>query len=125
MLGDGRKGHPSEAPYDRIIATACAEEVSSAWLEQLVEGGRVGLPLRLDPDGAANQLIPVLERQGLRLHSLDLTWGGFMPLHGGDGGWRPPPAVLNVTHSTNGQHSSLTSALPADVLEHAGEPRCL
>ncbi len=122
MVGDGRQGHPGAAPYDRIIATACADEIPRAWFDQLAEGGRLELPLRLDPDGAAIQVIPVLERRGNRLRSLALTWGGFMPLHGGEGGWRPPPAALSASRSVNGKHFSLISItgagleqLPADV----------
>jgi methyltransferase of FxLD system len=108
-VGDGREGHRSDAPYDRIIVTACADELSRAWREQLTEGGRLELPLRLDPDGAAIQLIPVFERGGNRLRSVGLTWGGFMPLHSGDGGWRPPPATLSAARSSRASASSLMS----------------
>jgi methyltransferase of FxLD system len=108
-VGDGREGHPSRAPYDRIIATACADEIPNAWLEQLADGGRIELPLRLDPDGAAIQVIPVLEREGDRLRSTALTWGGFMPLHSGDGGWRPLPVTLAANRSVRGRHTSLVS----------------
>jgi protein-L-isoaspartate(D-aspartate) O-methyltransferase len=109
QVGDGRQGHPEAAPYDRIIVTACADEISSAWLEQLADGGRLELPLRLDPDGAAIQLIPVLERHGRRLQSVGLTWGGFMPLHDGDGGWRPPPAALSASRTAKGRHTALAA----------------
>jgi hypothetical protein len=77
----------------------------------------VGLPLRLDPDGAAIQLIPVLERQGDRLRSVGMTWGGFMPLHSGDGGWRPPPATLGASRTGNGKHSSLFSLSGAGLAQ--------
>ena len=98
-VADGREGHPSAGPYDRIIVTACADKIPRAWFDQLKDGGLLELPLRLDRDGAAIQLIPVLERQRDRLHSVGLTWGGFMPLHGGDGGWRPPSATLSAGRS--------------------------
>ena len=121
-VGDGRQGNASGAPYDRIIVTACADHIPNEWLEQLTDGGRIELPLRLDRDGAAIQLIPVLERQGDRLRSTAVTWGGFMPLHGGDGGWRPPPATLAANRSVKGRHTSLISLsgagleqLPADA----------
>jgi protein-L-isoaspartate(D-aspartate) O-methyltransferase len=96
-VADGRKGHPAAGPYDRMIVTACADEIHRSWFDQLKDGGLLELPLRLDPDGAAIQLIPVLQRQGDRLQSVALTWGGFMPLHGGDGGWRRPPATLSAS----------------------------
>jgi protein-L-isoaspartate(D-aspartate) O-methyltransferase len=109
VVGDGRDGHVRAAPYDRIIVTACADEIPRTWFEQLSCGGRLVLPLRLDPDGAAIQLIPVLEHQGDRLRSVGLTWGGFMPLHGGDGGWHPPSAMLAASHSRSGRDTSLIS----------------
>jgi protein-L-isoaspartate(D-aspartate) O-methyltransferase len=109
VTGDGREGHPPNAPYDRIIATAGADEIPRAWLAQLSEGGRLELPLRLDPERGAIQLIPVLERHGDQLRSVGLTWGGFMPLHGGDGGWNAPPSTLSAFHSVHGQHTGPAS----------------
>ncbi|MGO9957414.1 MAG: protein-L-isoaspartate O-methyltransferase family protein [Solirubrobacteraceae bacterium] len=112
-IGDGRQGHASGAPYDRIIVTACADDIPNAWLEQLADGGRIELPLRLDPDGAAIQVIPVFERHGNRLQSTALTWGGFMPLHAGDGGWRPLPATSWPTARSKGAtHRCYPSAVP-------------
>ncbi len=109
LAGDGRQGHPPKAPYDRIIATAGADVIPRAWLQQLTEGGRLELPLRLDPERGAIQLIPVLERHGHELRSVGLTWGGFMPLHGGDGGWQAPPSTLSAFQSANGHHTGLAS----------------
>ncbi len=109
IAGDGRQGHPPHAPYDRIIATAAADEIPRAWLEQLREGGRLELPLRLDPERGAIQLIPVLERHENQLRSVGLTWGGFMPLHSGDGGWNAPPSTLSAFRSIDGRHTGLAS----------------
>jgi protein-L-isoaspartate(D-aspartate) O-methyltransferase len=117
ITGDGREGHPPNAPYDRIIATAGADGIPRAWLEQLSEGGRLELPLRLDPERGAIQLIPVLERHGDQLRSVGLTWGGFMPLHGGDGGWTAPPSTLSAFHSINGQHTGLASLTGQGVIQ--------
>lgn len=108
-VGDGRDGFANEAPFDRILVTACADEIPRAWPEQLRDGGSLELPLRFDRDGAAIQLIPVLERHDDRLDSVGLTWGGFMPLHGGDGGWQPPPATLAASRAVKGKSSSLIS----------------
>ena len=36
---------PAQAPFDRIIVTAAAEEVPQALVEQLAEGGKMMLPL--------------------------------------------------------------------------------
>jgi protein-L-isoaspartate(D-aspartate) O-methyltransferase len=44
-VGDGTKGWPQLAPYDRIIVTAAAKDVPQALLEQLVPGGIMVLPI--------------------------------------------------------------------------------
>jgi methyltransferase of FxLD system len=109
VAGDGREGYAARAPYDRIVVTASADEIAAPWLDQLHEGGRLVLPLRLAPERGAIQVIPALERQGTTLRSVDLTWGGFMPLHSGDGGWSPPSSTLSALHSVNGRHVGLAS----------------
>jgi len=44
-VGDGTKGWPSEAPFDAIIVTAGAPKVPDALVDQLVEGGRLVIPV--------------------------------------------------------------------------------
>ncbi|MDQ6729033.1 MAG: hypothetical protein M3022_01685, partial [Actinomycetota bacterium] len=63
----------------------------------------------MDPERDAIQLIPVLERHGDQLRSVGLTWGGFMPLHSGDGGWNAPSSTLSAFLSINGRHTGLAS----------------
>lgn len=53
-VGDGHKGWPEQAPFDRIIVTAAAEEVPEKLLEQLGNDGIMILPVGKDP---ANQHI--------------------------------------------------------------------
>jgi protein-L-isoaspartate(D-aspartate) O-methyltransferase len=43
--GDGTRGWPEQAPFDRIIATAAAEDAPAALLEQLRPGGIMVLPV--------------------------------------------------------------------------------
>jgi protein-L-isoaspartate(D-aspartate) O-methyltransferase len=112
--GDGRLGDPAGAPYDRIMVTASAEGIPAAWRDQLREGGRLQVPLRLDPAGAAIQVIPVLERRGHRLRSVALTWGGFMPLHGGDGGYATVP-TLSAELAAGGKRSMLVTLVGGGV----------
>jgi hypothetical protein len=44
-----------------------------------------------------------------------MTWGGFMPLHSGDGGWRPPPSTLSAHRSIAGNHEALISMSDAGL----------
>ncbi|MAZ03707.1 MAG: protein-L-isoaspartate O-methyltransferase [Sneathiella sp.] len=46
--GDGYKGWPEQAPFDRIIVTAAAEEVPEALLDQLGNDGIMILPVGKD-----------------------------------------------------------------------------
>ena len=43
--GDGYKGWPEEAPFDRIMVTAAPEEIPEALVEQLAQGGRMIIPV--------------------------------------------------------------------------------
>ncbi len=45
IFGDGYKGLPENAPFDRIIVTAGAPEVPKALLSQLKVGGRLVIPI--------------------------------------------------------------------------------
>jgi len=44
-VGDGSRGWPDHAPYDKIIVTAAAETVPPALLKQLNPHGRLVMPL--------------------------------------------------------------------------------
>lgn len=48
-IGDGAKGWPEQAPFDRIIVTAAAPERPDALLEQLKEGGLAVAPVQNGP----------------------------------------------------------------------------
>jgi protein-L-isoaspartate(D-aspartate) O-methyltransferase len=60
VWGDGRAGHPPNAPYDSIIAAAGGDELPSAWLDQLADGGRLVAPVRR----AGQQVLLVVDRRG-------------------------------------------------------------
>ena len=70
MLGDGFKGWPAQAPFDRIIVTAAASELPETLLEQLAEGGIMIIPverergqelLRVTKDTKANRIEKLLD----------------------------------------------------------------
>ncbi|UUX50100.1 protein-L-isoaspartate(D-aspartate) O-methyltransferase [Nisaea acidiphila] len=44
-VGDGSKGWPEQAPFDRIIVTAASEDVPETLLEQLAVGGIMVVPI--------------------------------------------------------------------------------
>ena len=56
-FGDGYKGIPNEAPFDRILVTAGAPYVPKALLAQLAVGGRLVIPI-----GEETQTMTVYER---------------------------------------------------------------
>jgi protein-L-isoaspartate(D-aspartate) O-methyltransferase len=45
IVGDGTCGYEKEAPYDRILVTACAPELPKPLVEQLKIGGKLGAPV--------------------------------------------------------------------------------
>ncbi len=48
-VGDGTRGWPPQAPYDRIIVTAAAGDVPQALIDQLAVGGIMLVPVGADP----------------------------------------------------------------------------
>lgn len=83
VVGDGRQGWASGAPYDRIIATASSADIPVAWRDQLREGGLLELPLRTT-DAHLPQKVVTLRRDGDLLRSVSTIIGFFMPLRGTD-----------------------------------------
>jgi protein-L-isoaspartate(D-aspartate) O-methyltransferase len=62
LCGDGYKGWPSAAPFDRIIVTAAASQESPpALIEQLAVGGIMILPVRLN--ALKEQLVKVIKTE--------------------------------------------------------------
>jgi protein-L-isoaspartate(D-aspartate) O-methyltransferase len=77
VVGDGLKGCPQHAPYDRIIVTAAAEEVPQALIDELAEGGVMVLPLRAH--GGTQRLVK-LTRGKDGVTRQDLIHVRFVPL---------------------------------------------
>jgi len=46
VVGDGSQGYLPEAPFDRILVSASAEEIPSALKKQLKIGGRMVIPVK-------------------------------------------------------------------------------
>ncbi|MET7679970.1 methyltransferase domain-containing protein [Streptomyces sp. NPDC005423] len=97
VTGDGARGVPGNAPYDRIIATCALSTVPSAWLAQCRAGARILAPL-------ATGLIALTVRdarhgEGRFLH----TPAYFVPSRGGS---RPEPETgrLGTLPRSTGDH---------------------
>ena len=73
---DGSMGYSQGAPYDRIIVTADARDVSPHWVEQLAEGGVLVAPLWFK----GFSLSVALEKQATGLRGLSASPCTFIPL---------------------------------------------
>ncbi len=80
-IGDGRHGWRAAAPYDAILVTAGAEQVPEELLRQLVDGGRIILPVG---SSKAAQSLRLIEKDGGELRQRDVTPVRFVPLLGED-----------------------------------------
>jgi protein-L-isoaspartate(D-aspartate) O-methyltransferase len=77
VVGDGLRGCPDRAPFDRIIVTAAAEKIPPALVEQLTEQGILLLPL--GPHSGAQQIVK-LRKTATGLEREDLLPVRFVPL---------------------------------------------
>jgi protein-L-isoaspartate(D-aspartate) O-methyltransferase len=78
VTGDGAAGWSAGAPYDGIVVTASARDLSPAWTGQLGDGGRLVVPLSVR--GVHESVAFV--RAGDHLASASVVPCGFMPLRG-------------------------------------------
>ncbi len=117
--GDGWLGAHERAPFDLIEATVAVPDLSPHWIEQLVDGGLVLVPLQLR--GGA-QLLVAFRRRGERLTSDSVRGGGFMPLRGPHGARPSETEVVDGYRATLAERQSDRDfALLRDLLRT--EPR--
>jgi len=84
ISGDGTKGLPECAPFDKIIVTAAAPRVPDTLLEQLKNGGKMVVPV----GGKQVQDLQLVEKAlNGRLTKRSLGGCRFVPLIGNEG-WR-------------------------------------
>ena len=74
-LGDGTKGWPDAAPFDKIMVTAAGLKIPEAFVQQLKEGGRLVIPL-----GEKEQVLMLGYKKGDRLETQEVTPVRFVPL---------------------------------------------
>jgi protein-L-isoaspartate(D-aspartate) O-methyltransferase len=83
--GDGAAGVPEAAPFDRILVSAGAADLSPAWVDQLCDEGRLVLPLcHLGPLGPAisGGVILTIEKVDVALTGRIASAAVLMPLRG-------------------------------------------
>lgn len=81
FFGDGSTGVPRRAPFDAIAVHATAPAPPPVLLDQLVDGGRLVLPL----DAGDADVLTLYRRQGGRLEAEPITPCRFVPLIGEGG----------------------------------------
>ncbi|MFP6765903.1 MAG: protein-L-isoaspartate(D-aspartate) O-methyltransferase [Planctomycetaceae bacterium] len=78
LIGDGYKGWPEHAPFDKIIVTCSPESVPVPLVDQLREGGRMIVPL----GERYQQVFYLFEKKGGRLVRQKLIPTLFVPMTG-------------------------------------------
>ena len=82
VCADGGLGYAVNAPYDRIILTVGAADISPYWVAQLVPGGRLLLPLELYMRQLSVAFDKVENAAGARLESQSVQDCAFIRLRG-------------------------------------------
>ncbi|MEU5547267.1 methyltransferase, FxLD system [Streptomyces sioyaensis] len=78
VTGDAEHGVPEHGPYDRIVVTVQAADIPPAWIEQLTNGARLVVPLRMRSMTRTVAFV----RDGDRLVSDGFEQCGFVPMRG-------------------------------------------
>jgi len=82
FYGDGSKGLPAKAPFDKIIVTAGAPVVPVALTDQLAENGVLIIPVG---DREKQTMVKITKTTG-KLMTQEFDYFAFVPLLG-EGGW--------------------------------------
>lgn len=81
VVGDGTRGLPEHAPYDRVLVAAAAPSVPRPLIEQLAEEGRLIMPVGT-PD---LQVLQLLRKSQGEIFTSSLEGCRFVPLIGEGG----------------------------------------
>jgi len=107
LCADGGFGDPDRAPFDRIIVTAGAWDIAPAWLDQLVPGGLLVLPLSV----RGIQLSVALRRDGGRWMATSAWRCGFVKMLGAYAG----PETVFQAGGPRALVGLMADGAPADV----------
>ncbi|MGY6501566.1 MAG: protein-L-isoaspartate O-methyltransferase family protein [Acidimicrobiales bacterium] len=111
VVGDGHRGVPDRAPFDRVVASVGCADVSAAWLAQLVADGRALVPLLL---GGVHPMVMV-DRAG---EGAMVSRSGYVAIQGAQSDCHLWPASRRVIGP--GRGAALPAALAAAVRPAAG-----
>ncbi len=84
VTGDGTLGLPEHIPYDKILVAAAAPRVPQTLVAQLVDGGRLVVPV----GSRAEQQVFVVRKMGEQITESPREACRFVPLVG-EQGWEP------------------------------------
>lgn len=82
FCGDGSKGLPAFAPFDKIIVTAGAPVIPKSLIEQLKENGMLVIPVG---DDKLQKMIRITKKEGNKLTKEEFDNFSFVPLLGKEG----------------------------------------
>jgi protein-L-isoaspartate(D-aspartate) O-methyltransferase len=77
-IGDGYKGWPEKAPFDKIIVTCSPENVPQPLIDQLIDGGKMIIPI----EQRYQQVFHLLEKREGKLVQTRLIPTLFVPMTG-------------------------------------------
>ncbi len=83
FFGDGSKGIPAKAPYDKILVTAGAPIIPNALVDQLAEDGILIIPVG---DREKQKMVKIKKTKG-KLVKEEFDYFAFVPLLG-EQGWK-------------------------------------
>jgi len=75
VCADGTKGWPENAPFDKIIVAASAQNIPDAWKEQLKIGGKMVLPIK-------NSVWLITKKSADKFSEKEFPGFAFVPLIG-------------------------------------------
>ncbi|MFE9280576.1 methyltransferase, FxLD system [Nocardiopsis alba] len=114
---DGEHGFASRAPYDRIIVTAGAWDLSPSWEEQLAVGGRVVVPMRVR--GLTRCLTLERAEEPGHWRSLAADMCGFVRMQGVGEHWERMPLLHQEEGSQVGLRLEDGPQVDVDALRRA------
>ena len=97
--GDGYKGWPEQAPFECIMVTAAAPEIPQALIDQLAPGGRLVIPVGMDP--VSQRLLKLVKHEDGTITTTHAWFTAFAPYQ--------DPEIAVVVFIYGGGEGSITA----------------